>query len=1022
MIIAFVCLSFVGMLFVPYLPVKLSPTASVRKIKVDFNMNGAMAKVVEAEATSRLEGSFAKIGGLKSIKSESWGGRGSIALEFDKYTDINTARLEVATCIKQLWKQLPEEMSYPKISVSKADSKANKPFMTYTLNAPEKAADINQYAEEYIKSPIGRMDGVNRVVIKGSRKGKYVLSYSFAELKNIGVDKNNIISSVREYLKRKEIGMVSCGPRKETVRISVNNAKDKLDLGKIYIKTDKGAVVAADKLLKQQYTQEAPQSYYRINGETAVYIEVYANNEANQISLAKEIKKEIEQVRKLLPEEYTLILNYDATVGINKELDTIFHRTAMTLAILLLFVLIATRDWKYLTLIVISLTANIAIAVLLYYFLNLEIQLYSLAGITISLNLIIDNVIIITDHIRRKGDLKAFMSIMAATLTTIGALSIIFFLDEKIRLNLQDFAIVVIVNLGVSLFIALLFAPSVIDKMNIKGEETKWCSKKRGGRIRKLNYIYDKVIGFTLRHKAICVLAAILGFGLPTFLLPIENEYYNDNIRPYVDKFLGGSLRLFYNQVDANSILSREDKEIVLLINANMSYGHTLEQMDKVVRRMESYLSEFNEIREFHTNVYSANSAKIEVWFTKEASRSSFPYALKQNVIQKALTLGDASWTLGGLNDFGFSNSVLKEKGHYKVELTGYNYDKLESYAYQFIDSLMRSPRVKEVNIDSHFTMWKNDYMEYQLFFDKNRLAKAGITIERLNSMISPIFQKEETIATISHNGGKERISLTAGENKKVDIWALMNLPLEADGRAYKLSDFARIKKIKVTPSIVKDNQQYKLCLQYNFVGTSKQGDDMLHKEIEKFNNIIPAGYKFHDATNSEEYVVKHNEVVLLLIIIMIVFFVTSILFNSLSQPFAIIIVIPFSFIGVFLSFYLLDISFEQGGLASMILLCGITVNASIYIVNEYNILLRQKRLTGREAFIKSVNYKVGPILLTILSTILGFVPFLFGDIQPFWFSLAVGTISGLISSLIGIFFFLPLLVVGNKSGRLKQR
>ena len=60
------------------------------------------------------------------------------------------------------------------------------------------------------------------------------------------------------------------------------------------------------------------------------------------------------------------------------------------------------------------------------------------------------------------------MSVLAATLTTMGALVIIFFLDERIRLNLQDFAAVVMINLGVSLLVALFFVPSLIDKIGLK--------------------------------------------------------------------------------------------------------------------------------------------------------------------------------------------------------------------------------------------------------------------------------------------------------------------------------------------------------------------------------------------------------------------------------------------------------------------------------------------------------------------------------------------------------------------------
>lgn len=117
--------------------------------------------------------------------------------------------------------------------------------------------------------------------------------------------------------------------------------------------------------------------------------------------------------------------------------------------------------------IITGLSVNIAVAAILYYAFGLEIQLYSLAGITISLNLVIDNIIVMTDHILRRRNLKAFMSVLAATLTTIGALVIIFFLDEKIRLNLQDFAVVVIINLGISLLVALFFVPPMIEKIGL---------------------------------------------------------------------------------------------------------------------------------------------------------------------------------------------------------------------------------------------------------------------------------------------------------------------------------------------------------------------------------------------------------------------------------------------------------------------------------------------------------------------------------------------------------------------------
>lgn len=190
----------------------------------------------------------------------------------------------------------------------------------------------------------------------------------------------------------------------------------------------------------------------------------------------------MDDIRLSLPAGYEIHTSYDTTEFIHDELNKIYLRTGVTVAILLLFVLLITFSPKYLFLIVTSLTVNMAIAVIFYYVFGLEMQLYSLAGITVSLNLVIDNTIVMSDHYLRCKNRKAFMSVLAATLTTMGALVIIFFLDERIRLNLQDFAAVVMINLGVSLLVALFFVPSLIDKIGLKrrrkssltGVKRKW--------------------------------------------------------------------------------------------------------------------------------------------------------------------------------------------------------------------------------------------------------------------------------------------------------------------------------------------------------------------------------------------------------------------------------------------------------------------------------------------------------------------------------------------------------------------
>jgi len=127
---------------------------------------------------------------------------------------------------------------------------------------------------------------------------------------------------------------------------------------------------------------------------------------------------------------------------------------------------------------------------------------------------------------------------------------------------------------------------------------------------------------------------------------------------------------------------------------------------------------------------------------------------------------------------------------------------------------------------------------------------------------------------------------------------------------------------------------------------------------------------------------------------------------DSLRQPFFIILTIPISFIGLFLIFSLFDFPFDQGGYAAFVMLGGLVVNASIFIVNDLN----NARLKHyNRSVIKSVLGKAQPILLTILSTCFGLIPFLVeGESEVFWFALAIGTIGGLVFSVVGVFLCLP--------------
>ena len=1072
-IVTFVCLALVGVALIPLLPVKLNPSRSLPGFTVSFSMPGTSSRVVEMEVTSKLESMLARIRGVQKLNSTSGNGFGSITVELDKHADVDAARFEASTVVRQTWPQLPDGVSYPIIRMKVPDEKASRPFMSFTLNAPSAPILIQQYADEHIKPRLATIPGIYKVELSGATPMEWRLEYDSEQLRRLGVTLSDISAAVQRHYRKEFLGThnVDTGDgSREWIRLAMvpENNSTEFNPADITVTTADGKLLHLDELVSVARMEEEPQSYYRINGLNSIYLFITAEESANQLQLSHAVTKGMEEIRQTLPAGYEVHTSYDATEYIREELDKIYFRTGLTVLILLVFVWLITRRLKYLFLIVTSLAVNIAVALIFYYLFGLEMQLYSLAGITVSLNLVIDSTIVMTDHILHRRNLKAFMSVLAATLTTMGALVIIFFLDEKIRLNLQDFAAVMIINLAVSLLVALFFVPSMIEKLRLTkdgaskrvqirhGSHGLFKRKKRTEPYRTENghpalkrfslssflkrfpvyfsRCYAGLIRFLCRWRwAVCLLL-LLGFGLPVFLLPekVEGEgkwesaynkvfgsqTYKESVKPIVDKALGGSLRLFIQKVYEGSYFTRNE-EVVLYANANLPNGSTLEQMNTLMKRMETYLSQFKEIKQFHTSIYSPRRASIQVYFKKEAQNSGFPYTLKSNMISKALQLGGGSWGIYGLQDQGFSNDVRESAGSYRIKMYGYNYDELYEWAEKLKEKLLTHRRIKEVLINSEFSWWKDDYQEFYFNLNKERMAQEDIDAQMLFSAVRPIFGKNMEIGSVATEQGTEKIKLSSRQSTEYDIWAMQFFPYGVgNDKHYKLSELATVEKGQMPQEIAKENQQYRLCLQYEYIGSGEMGRKIQERDLEEFNRLLPMGYTAESDSNSWVWGKKENkQYLLLLVVIAIIFFTTSVLFNSLKQPLAIIFVIPVSYIGVFLTFYWFRLNFDQGGFASFVLLCGITVNASIYILNEYNsIRSRFPHLSARRAYVKAWNAKIIPIFLTVVSTILGFIPFMVGtDKEAFWFPLAAGTIGGLVMSVIGIFFFLPVFVLKRR-------
>jgi len=1035
-VLIFTALSILGWFLISFLPLSLQAEQKTNYLQVTASWPHTSPLQQENELTSKLESIISNLEGVKNLESISKNGLSQISIEINKYYNIDKFRLQLSSAIRRIFPSLPQGVSYPHISYQKTDTEYDKPLIIYSLRSEENTHLLQQYAERHIKPELALTTGIDHTEVYGGTAYEYLISYNTNMMNHLGITTQDISSAIKRFFKRQNIGWAQ---EQESVlidsvnhHISVRFALNKTSASvweEIPIQKIENQIILLGQLANVSKSQQKPDAYYRINGENAINIVVYRKSGSNAIKLTKLIEQQIAHIKKHLPNNYKLQATYKSTNYIEKELLTIFQRTILTILILVLFVAIVSNSWKYVLIIVLSLTTNISLAFVLYYSFQVQIHLYSLAGITVSLGLIIDNAIVMTDHLLYQKNLKIYTALLASTFTTAASLIVIWFLPAEIKLNLWDFSLIITINLLVSLLVSLFYTPALFSLLLIR-KKSEIISNNRKHLIIKLNKIYYHLLIILLKYKKTVITLLIIAFGIPIFLLPsnIEKEgllaqiynqtlgsdWYVDNLKSPLDKYLGGSLRLFNYYVFESSYYQKQE-DTKLYIRASLPKGASMEQLNRIIIEMENYLLQYDEQITFYTKVDNPQYALITIRF-KEGTPSMLPYLLKGKIVSHSLNLGGISWNVYGIGK-GFSQTVgLSENISFKVALTGYSLSKLEEYAQNLRGKLETNPRVTDINTSANKRWWHGvQSYEYIGEFQTDLIISAHTNIYNLLKDLKQQTVNYHDYFQVFFNGKSERVHLISNDILQKDKWSLLHSP----NKGNKLNNYLNIKKIREEESIFKENQSYIKLVDFKYIGSRSIGQSFLLDIIETMSNQLPMGYKIRSLNmlwNKQKESTSYFLAILLIIVL--IYFICSILFESLTWPLAIILMIPFSFIGIFITFYYFDFNFDQGGYASFVLVSGLVVNASIYLLNEFSRFQKDSIYNKNllSIYIKAFNRKIVPILLTVLSTIFGLLPFvIMGQHEAFWFALAVGTMGGLLFSIIILILVFPLFILKNK-------
>ncbi|HZH73857.1 MAG TPA: efflux RND transporter permease subunit, partial [Mariniphaga sp.] len=462
-IVVFMAFMVVGITFIPLLDVRFKPGRELPQISIRFNWPNASPQVIEQE-TSKIEGVLGKVNQVKSIESVSSVGNGVITINFDKKVNLDQKRYEISMLIRQLRNNLPPRMSYPEIVSSSAKDDEQASFMVLTLNATTTTYQIGKIAEQQLIPELLKIEGIGDISLFGVTPYQWEITFNPVLLNNYNLSPLDISNAINQLGRSEFLGNQKGQAGTILPVLSTQTYIPPEKWESLPVKNINGRIIYLGNVASVKLREQPPTAYYRLNGKNTVNLVVYSAPGENQLKLADKVRLQIKNITPALPQGYDVRIARDSTVFIKEELTKIGIRTLFSLLILLLFVLIVSRSFRISGILFISLLANLLIAAFLYYLLKVEIHIYSLAAITVSFGIIIDNSIIMVTHLQRQKGLRVFIALLAATLTTLGALSVVFFLEENQKVLLIDFTWVMIINLSVSLVVSFYLVPALMTK------------------------------------------------------------------------------------------------------------------------------------------------------------------------------------------------------------------------------------------------------------------------------------------------------------------------------------------------------------------------------------------------------------------------------------------------------------------------------------------------------------------------------------------------------------------------------
>ena len=988
-ILVFILSIVLGIFCTTQLSVDMYPDMDLPYMLVYTSYDGAGPEEVEQNLTSTLESSLSGVSGLKKMQSRSMGGISLVILEFNFGTNLDAAGGDVRDKIDLVRNFLPDDADSP-ITIKLDPSMM--PIMTLALRGNRTPEELRSLAEDTIESRLEQIDGVASANVFGGREKSINVDIPRDRLEAYGLT----ISSVAQMIGIQNIqssgGTITSGDTNYTIKTS-GKYQSLDDLKNTVISYKVGASdgynppqVRTIRLrdvadVYDGYKKEATLAY--LDGDPCVVLMVQKQSGKNSVTAAKNIRKTLPSIKEDLPNDVDLIETSNTTDIIEQTINEVINSVVQGALLAILVLIIFLRSIKSTIIVGLSIPISVFITLMLMYFQGITLNMISLAGLLLGIGMLVDNSIVVLENIyayRQRdakprvasilGSQEMVASITGSTLTSICIFAPMLMFKKTLGIMGQmfnDLAWTIIFSLTCSLLVAMCLVPVLTSKyLKIDKVDT---NKKGEGKLSEFIYginsafnnffarldeKYSKGVAFVLHHRKISLLTLFILLILSLASIKIIGFIFMPDSAANtveVDFTLPQGTKIDITDDTLHEFANMVSNELVGVKYTTMTVGGT---------SMISAGSETN---------------KGAITFTLYPPSERLPGYDNEKSAKAKLR---KYFNMFPDVDLVFAAGANRASSSSDINVTVKSDDLslVREYAAMVEKMLKENGKdyVQEVSSDQ-----EDGLPEATISVDRDKMYEFGLNIYSVGAEINGAING--TTASRYTDKGKDIdviVRLSAADKSRLDDLDSISV-VNSSGQRIPLSSFAHYEETTAPVTIYRENQARVVHVTANRVdgmslGVCQDGvKKLIADNIPKDDAVtISLGGSMEDLM---EAVLNFGMIIIMAALL--VFVVMASQFESLLDPFIVILTIPLSFIGVIMIYAITGTQLNVVTIMGMLVLVGTIVNNGIVLV-DYTNLLRKRGMELEEACIEAARNRLRPILMSTLTTVISLAPMAF--------------------------------------------